>query len=98
LEKKFWKVACDMHGIGGDGEYCGGNNVQLGRINLIYHEASGGKDAPRALLFDFEPGVIGAATLRRRSASSSAMKNLVNQNAFSGSILAKVNYKKAGQA
>jgi hypothetical protein len=32
---------CDGHGIGGDGEYCGNNDAQLGRINVLYHE--GGK-------------------------------------------------------
>jgi hypothetical protein len=37
-----------------------------------YHEASGGKYVPRAVLFDLEPGMIGAVTLSRRSASSSA--------------------------
>jgi hypothetical protein len=26
-----------MHGIGGDGEYCGGNDAQLDRINVSYH-------------------------------------------------------------
>jgi tubulin beta len=51
---------CDEHGIGGDGEYCGGNDAQLDCINVFYHEASGGKYVPRALLFEFEPGVIGA--------------------------------------
>jgi hypothetical protein len=25
------------------GEYCGGNNSHLGRINVFYHEALGGK-------------------------------------------------------
>jgi tubulin beta len=54
-------VLCDEHGIGGDGEYCGDNNdAQLGRINGIYHEASGGKYVPRTVFFDLEPGVIGA--------------------------------------
>jgi hypothetical protein len=33
-------VLCDEHGIGGDGVYCGGNDAQLGRINVFYHEAS----------------------------------------------------------
>ena len=28
-----------MHVIGGDGEYCGDNDAQLGRINVFYHEA-----------------------------------------------------------
>jgi tubulin beta len=52
---------CDAHGIGGDGEYCGENNdAQLGRINLICHEASGDKYVPRTVLFDHEPGVIDA--------------------------------------
>jgi tubulin beta len=65
-------VVCDEHGIGGGGEYCGDNDAQLGRINVFYHEASGGKYVPRALIFDLEPGLIDAATLSRRSASSSA--------------------------
>jgi hypothetical protein len=54
-------VLCDEHGIGGDGEYCGDNDAQLGRINVFYHEASGGKYVPRAVFFDLEPGAIDAA-------------------------------------
>ena len=71
---KLWKVVCDKHGIGGIGEYCGGNYEHLGRINVLYHEALGGKYVPRAVLFDLETGVIGAVTISRRSASSSARK------------------------
>jgi tubulin beta len=56
-------VVCDEHGIGG-------SNTHLGRINVFYHESLGGKYVPRAVLFDLEPGVIGAVTLSRRSASS----------------------------
>jgi hypothetical protein len=52
-------VLCDEHGIGGDGEYCGGNDAQLGRINVLYREVSGGKYVLRAEFFDLEPGVIG---------------------------------------
>ena len=52
-------MLCDEHGIGGDGEYCGDNDAQLDRTSLLYHEASGGKYAPRAVFFDLEPGVIG---------------------------------------
>ena len=48
-----------MHGIGGDGEYCGDNDAQLGRINVFYHEASGSKYVPRTMFF--EPGMIDAA-------------------------------------
>ena len=40
---KFLKALCDEHGIGGDGEYCGDNDAQLGRISVLYHEALGGK-------------------------------------------------------
>ena len=50
---------CDENGIGGDGEYCGDNDAQLDRINVFYHEASGGNYVPRAMFFDLEPGVIG---------------------------------------
>jgi hypothetical protein len=39
--------------------------AHLGRIIVFYHEASGGKYVPRAVLFDLEPGVIGAVTLSR---------------------------------
>jgi tubulin beta len=53
-------VLCDKHGIGGDGEYCGDNDAPFGRINVLYHEASGGKYVPCAVLFDLKPGVIGA--------------------------------------
>ena len=31
-----------MHGIGGDDEYCGDNDAQFDRINVLSHEASGG--------------------------------------------------------
>jgi hypothetical protein len=34
---KFLEVVCGENGIGGDGEYCGGNGVQLGRINVFHH-------------------------------------------------------------
>jgi tubulin beta len=56
---EFQEVLCDEHGSGGDGEYCGGNDAQLGRINVLYYEASGGKYVPSAVFFDLEPGVIG---------------------------------------
>ena len=52
-------MPCDEHSIGGDGEYCGDNDAQLGRINVLYNEVSGGKYLPRAVFFDLEPGLIG---------------------------------------
>jgi tubulin beta len=58
---KFWEVVCEEHGIGGGGEYCGGNDAQLDRINVFYHEALGGKYLPRAVPFDLEPGVFEAS-------------------------------------
>jgi hypothetical protein len=30
-----------MHGIGGDGEYCGDNDAQLGRINVFLPRSLG---------------------------------------------------------
>jgi tubulin beta len=65
-------MVCNEHGIGGGGEYCGKNDDKLDRINVFYHEASGGKYVPRAVLMDLEPGVIGTVTKSRRSANSSA--------------------------
>ena len=55
---EFQEMLCDEHGIGGDGEYCGDNNAQLGRINVFYYEASGGMYVPRTVFF--EPGMIDA--------------------------------------
>ena len=88
---KFWEVVCDEHGIGGDGEYCGDNDAQLDRINVFYHEASGGKYVPRAVLFDLEPGVIDAV---RASPLGELFRpdNLVNQNAGAGNNLALAHY------
>jgi tubulin beta len=43
---KYWEVACDEHGIGG-------NDAQLGRINMLYHEASGGKYVPPRVRFSY---------------------------------------------
>jgi tubulin beta len=51
---EFQEVLCDEHAIGGDGEYCGDNDAQFGRINVLYFEASGGKHIPRAVFFDLE--------------------------------------------
>jgi hypothetical protein len=42
MDTKFWEVVCAEHGIDGSGEYCGDNDAQLGRINVLYHEALGG--------------------------------------------------------
>ena len=72
MGNNFWEVVCDEHSIGGSGEFCGDNDAHLDLINVLYHEALGGKYAPRAVLFDLKPGVINAATLSRRSASSSS--------------------------
>jgi hypothetical protein len=59
----FLEVVCDEQGD---------NDAQLDRINVFYHGTSRDKSVPHAALFDLKPGVIGAETLRRRSASSPA--------------------------
>jgi tubulin beta len=90
---EFQEVLCDEHGIGGDGEYCGDNNdAQLGRINVFYYEASGGKYVPRALFFDLEPGAIDAA---RASPLGGLIRpgNFVNH--IRGQKLAKDHYRRA---
>jgi hypothetical protein len=84
---KFWEVVCDEHGIGGRGDYSGNNDAHLGRIDVFYHEASSGKNVPRAVLFNLELSVIGAVTLSRRSAKFSGRKT-------SCKIWAKGQYKR----
>jgi tubulin beta len=74
MDTKFWEVVSSEHGIGGDGEYNGNNDTQPGPISVFYHATTGGKYAPRAVLFNLEPGVIGAVILSRRSANYSAWK------------------------
>jgi tubulin beta len=69
-----------MRDIGGDGKYCDDNDAQLGRINVFYHEASGGKYVPRTVLI--EPGIFDAVCA---SPLGEIFRpgNLVNQNASS---------------
>jgi tubulin beta len=85
-------VLCDENGIGGDGEYFGGNDAQLARTSVLYHEASGGKYVSRAVLFDLEPGVIDAV---RASPLGELFRpgNLVNQTR--GQKWAKEKYRRA---
>jgi tubulin beta len=68
--------------------------VQLDHINAFYYEALGGKNLPRAVLFDFEPGVVDAA---RASPLRELFRpvDLMNQNAGSGNNWAKAHYTKA---
>jgi tubulin beta len=86
---------CSEHSIGGDGEYCGNNDAQLGRINVFYHEDSGCKYVPRAVLFDLKPGVINAA---RTSPLGELLRpgNLVNRNAGAGNNWAMAHNTRAG--
>jgi tubulin beta len=81
-----------MHGIGGDGEYCGDNDAQFDHINVFFREASGGKYVPRTVLF--EPGMIGAA---RASPFGELFRpgNLVNLNAGAGNNWAKGHFRRA---
>jgi hypothetical protein len=39
MRTKFWEVVCDELNIGGESEYCGDNDEQLGRISMFNHEA-----------------------------------------------------------
>jgi tubulin beta len=64
---------CDKRGTGGSGESFGVNDARLGRINVFYHEAMGGKYVPRAVLFDLEPGVAGVVAPGRCFANSLAV-------------------------
>jgi hypothetical protein len=64
-----------VQSICGGCEHCRGNDEQFGRIKVLNNETFGGKYVPRVVLMDLEPGVIDAATLSRRSASSSAREN-----------------------
>jgi tubulin beta len=85
-------VLYDENGIGGESDYCGDNDAQLDRINVIYHEASGGKYVPRAVFVELEPGAIGAA---RASPLGELFRpeNLVNRTR--GKNWAKGHYKRA---
>ena len=83
-----------MHGIGGDGEHCGDNDAQFDRINVFYHEASGGKYVTRTVFF--EPCMIDAV---RASPLGELFRpgNLVNQNAGAGNNWAKGHYIESEQ-
>jgi tubulin beta len=83
ISTKFWELVCDEHGIDGDGEYCGGNDAQLGRISVFYHEASSGKYVPRVVFFDLLGELL-------------CPGNLVNQNTGAGNNWAKAHCARAG--
>jgi tubulin beta len=36
---KFWEVVWNEHVIGGYGDYCGTDDAQLDRTNVLYHDA-----------------------------------------------------------
>jgi tubulin beta len=72
MGEKSCEVVCDQREIGGKRENCGDIDAHFDRIKVFYHEALGSKCVPRAVLFDIEPGVIGAVTLSLHSAISSA--------------------------
>lgn len=48
----------DEHGLDPCGNYHGCSDLQLERINVYFHEASGGNFVPRAILVDLEPGTL----------------------------------------
>jgi tubulin beta len=60
IGSKFWEVVCDGHGIDPTGQYVGTSDLQLGRLNVYYSEASCGRFVPRAVLMDLEPGTMDA--------------------------------------
>jgi tubulin beta len=91
---EFWEELCGEHGIGDGGEYCGGNDAQLGRINVLYHEASGGNYVPIAELFDLELGVIDAARAPPLGEHFRPV-NLVYKNSVAGNYWAEGHYTKA---
>ena len=79
-----------MHDIGGDGEYCGDTDAQLGRINVFHHEASGGKYVPRTVFF--EPGMIGAL---RASPLGELFRPVSLENLNAGNNWAKGHFRRA---
>ena len=89
-------MVCDEHGIGGDGLYAGDNDAQLDRINVFYHEASGGKYVPRSILFDLEPGVIDAV---KASPLGTLFRpdNMIHQQAGAGNNWAKGHYTEGAE-
>ena len=55
---KFWEGISEEHGIDPRGTYHGDSDLQLERINVFYNEATGGRNIPRAILTDLEPGTM----------------------------------------
>ena len=73
-------MLCEEHCIGSDGEYCGDNDAQLGRINVLYREASSDKYVPCAVFSDLEPGMIGAVVAARLGLPSGKPREPLAQN------------------
>lgn len=58
IGSKFWEVISDEHGIDPLGTYKGSADLQLERVDVYYHEATGGRYVPRAVLVDLESGTM----------------------------------------
>lgn len=75
----------EEHGITGDGQYVGTNDLQLERISVYYNEVESRKFVPRAVLVDLEPGtmdVIKAGPLGGLFRVSKNILNLCKQRIF----------------
>jgi tubulin beta len=60
IGEAFFKVINAEHGLDGGGVWAGKNPEEAERLNVYYTEGQSGKNVPRALLVDLEPGVIEA--------------------------------------
>jgi len=58
IGEAFFKVINAEHGLDGEGVWVGGQSEQAERLNVYFNEGQSGKNVPRAVLVDLEPGVI----------------------------------------
>jgi tubulin beta len=58
IGEAFFKVINAEHGLDGAGVWAGTQNEQAERLNVYYNQVQSGKNVPRAVLVDLEPGVL----------------------------------------
>eukprot|EP00635_Sarcinochrysidales_sp_CCMP3193_P002844 CAMPEP_0118919836 /NCGR_PEP_ID=MMETSP1166-20130328/18761_1 /TAXON_ID=1104430 /ORGANISM="Chrysoreinhardia sp, Strain CCMP3193" /LENGTH=486 /DNA_ID=CAMNT_0006860371 /DNA_START=68 /DNA_END=1528 /DNA_ORIENTATION=- len=87
---KFWELIAEEHGIDGQGQYGGEDDLQLQRIDVYFREGSSQRYVPRSVLVDLEPGTLDA--VRASSGELFAPEDFVFGQSGAGNNWARGHY------
>ncbi|CAF3867674.1 unnamed protein product [Rotaria magnacalcarata] len=88
IGERFWKLACEEHGIDSCGSYHGESDLQLERINVYFNEIRNQRYVPRSVFVDLDQMSI-------NKIRNSTYKNLFNPELLiNGKMSASNNFAK----